>query len=1097
MKETFEMPERLFRKQYYWMTDSLSECGVTMNPYTSEWTLRGKSAYHNAIIDSTYGSARRNALQILEDSLNLKTSQVYDIVEDPVTGKEQRKLNEKETIIVQQKQELLKEKFNDWIFADPERREHLVTKYNQMFNCTRPRTYDGSHLTFKGIANGITLKDHQKDAIARVLYGGNSLLAHGVGAGKTYEMVAAAMESKRLGLCNKSLFVVPNHLTEQWGASFMKLYPNANILVATKKDFEPANRKEFCSRIATGDYDAVIIGHSQFERIPLSQEQISLSMENQIADIQMCIDSAKEAEGKKSPTVKQLERQKQSLERKLLELNDAPKDDVVTFEQLGVDRLFVDESHEFKNLFTYTKMRNVAGVSTTEAKKSTDLYQKCQYMDKLTGGKGVIFATGTPISNSLTELFTLMRYLQSDKLREMNLQNFDAWASTFAETQTAMELAPEGNNYRSKTRLAKFFNLPELMNVFKEVADIKTSDSLDLDVPDVVYEDVVTEQSEYQKDVSKTFGDRADIVRSGGVDRTIDNMLKITTDGRKLALDQRLINPMLPDEPGSKINEFIEKAYEIWENTKEDKLTQVVFCDLSTPSKDGRFNIYDDAKKKLIEKGVPADEIAFIHDADTETKKANLFSKVRKGDVRFIFGSTAKLGAGTNIQHKLVALHHLDVPWRPSDIEQQEGRIIRQHNQNEKVKIFRYITVDSFDAYSWQLIENKQKFISQIMTSKSPVRMADNIDEQSLSYAELKALSTGNPLIKEKMDLEVQVNKLKMLKSAHQSSVFQMQDNITKILPQRIARNEEVIADLKEDMALYSEKKAEMAVVQPDLGMEGMEEIGGKEPFLMKVCGKEYFSRGESGEAIIMACRDIKTPNTPFEIGEFCGFQLNVTFDALNQKFVAGLKGKRNYAVELDTSPIGNSIRLKNVLDNLGKELDAAQKRLSDAKSELETAKNEVEKPFPKEAEYQEKMLRLLEVNRLLENPENSSEERLAISQLVQNIDYVVGSYLNQMSDYDDPPLSREELLEMCKDEIFDIMNDGVSCRHEKGICDNLRSLGDALIEEKILEHGKDVLDPEEKKLSLSSMKGSLEQKKALESSMITHNKANNKEEVL
>ena len=1091
MKETFEMPERLFQKPYYWRQDSLSECGATMNEYTNEWTVRGKRSYNNAIINSTYGSSRRNALLILEDSLNLRDSRVYDVVIDPATQKERRVLNQKETIIVQQKQELLKEKFNDWIFSDPDRREYLVEKYNTLFNSTRPRTYDGSHLTFSGIANGITLNPHQKDAIARVLYGGNTLLAHAVGAGKTYEMIAAAMESKRLGLCNKSLFVVPNHLTEQWGASFMKLYPNANILVATKKDFEPANRKEFCSRIATGDYDAVIIGHTQFERIPLSPERIADSVDKQISDIQECIDTTLAAEGKKSPSVKQLEKQKQTLERRLKELNDAPKDDVVTFEQLGVDRLFVDESHNFKNLFTYTKMRNVAGISTSEAKKSTDLYQKCQYLDDITGGKGIIFASGTPISNSMTELFTNMRYLQSEKLRQMNLQNFDAWASTFGETQTAMELAPEGTGYRSKTRFAKFFNLPELMNIFKDVADVKTSDMLDLDVPEAVYEDVVTEPSQYQKDIVSSLADRAEAVRGGSVDRHNDNMLKITNDGRMAALDQRLINPMLPDDPNSKVNHCVEKSFAIWNETKADKLTQVIFCDLSTPSKDGRFNVYDDIKKKLIEKGVPEKEIAFIHDADTEVKKANLFAKVRSGEVRFILGSTPKLGAGTNIQHKLTALHHLDVPWRPSDIEQQEGRIIRQHNSNDKVKIFRYITKDTFDAYSWQLIENKQKFIGQIMTSKSPVRMADDVDEQALNYAEIKALATGNPLIKEKMDLDVQVNKLKMLKGAYQSSIFQMQDNITKILPQRIARNEEYIADLKKDMALYAEKKAELlgqnneVVETLPLGLEtddkAAEKDPEKEPFKMEVCGVTYDSRVKAGEALIAACSNIKTADTSFEIGEFCGFKMNITFDALSKRFVAGLKGNRNYVVDLDSSAIGNTIRIKNTLENLGRELDNAQKRLADARNELETAQREVSKPFPKEDEYQEKMLRLLEVNRLLEQGDKSVDQD-DLTQLVNNIDYVVDSYLSQINDFGDPLLSEEELLDMCKAEIFDIMADGMgSCKEEKGICDRLRSLGDDVIAEKILEHGREILNTEnqERSISLSSMKKEVVEKKS------------------
>ena len=860
-------------------------------------------------------------------------------------------------MIASQKQEAIREAFKDWVFRDPERRQTLVAKYNELFNSTRPREYDGSHLKFPGMTPDIELKPHQKNAVAHVLYGDNTLLAHCVGAGKTFEMTAAAMESKRLGLCQKSLFVVPNHLTEQWASDFLRLYPGANILAATKKDFEPANRKKFCSRIATGDYDAVIIGHSQFEKISLSQERQAATIEKQIDEIELAIDQAKRDNGERY-TIKQMEKSRKALQVRLDKLNDqSRKDNVVTFEQLGVDRLFVDESHNYKNLFLYTKMRNVAGIAQTEAQKSSDMFAKCQYLDEITGGKGVTFATGTPISNSMTELYTNMRYLQYGTLQKLGLGHFDAWAASFGETQTAIELAPEGTGYRAKTRFAKFFNLPELIALFKESADIQTPDMLKLPVPEAEYENVVLKPSEFQKEMVASLAERAEAVRDRQVQPYEDNMLKITNDGRKLALDQRLLNDMLPDEENSKAATCVEKAYEIWENTKEQKSAQLIFCDLSTPKGDGTFNVYEDIKNKLMEKGVPENEIAFIHDANTELRKAELFAKVRSGQVRFLLGSTAKMGAGTNVQDRLIALHHLDVPWRPSDIEQQEGRILRQGNQNDKVKIFRYVTEGTFDSYSWQLIENKQKFIGQIMTSKSPVRSCEDVDEAALSYAEVKALATGNPYIKEKMDLDIQVSKLKLMKANHTSQKYRLEDNITQHYPHQIAIFKERIEGFTADMNKYAKNKPE-----------------DKEQFFMQVGGKSYTDKKEAGTAIIAMCKEIKGINASADVGEYLGFKLNVTFDSFNNKFVMNVKGAMSHPMEVGSDPLGNITRINNVLEAMPLQLEEAQMKLSNVKHQLETAKAEVDKPFPQEAELAEKLERLAELNSLLNMDEKGDD---------------------------------------------------------------------------------------------------------------------------
>ena len=939
MRETFETPDYLFDRNLV---------GVQYSDVTGQWNVKGKNADRgNSLVNMTYGTSRANAYRILEDSLNLRDTRIFDTIEED--GKEKRVLNKKETTLASQKQEAIREAFKDWIFRDPERRQTLCAKYNELFNSTRPREYDGSHLKFPGMTPDITLRPHQLNAVAHQLYGDNTLLAHCVGAGKTFEMIAAAMESKRLGLCQKSLFVVPNHLTEQWASDFLRLYPGANILAATKKDFEPANRKKFCSRIATGDYDAVIIGHTQFEKIPLSTERQAAMIERQITEIEMAIEAVKAEKGERY-TIKQMEKTKKSLNARLSRINDTSrKDNVVTFEQLGVDRLFVDESHNYKNLFLYTKMRNVAGIAQTEAQKSSDMFAKCQYMDELTGGKGITFATGTPISNSMTELYTNMRYLQYSTLQKLGLGNFDSWAATFGETQTAIELAPEGTGYRAKTRFAKFFNLPELISLFKESADIQTPDMLKLPVPEAEYENVVLKPSEYQKEMVQSLADRAEAVRDRKVEPHVDNMLKITNDGRKLALDQRLINDMLPDEDNSKATTCVDKACEIWEETKEQKSAQLIFCDLSTPKGDGTFNVYEDIRNKLIEKGVPPEEIAFIHDANTEKRKAELFAKVRSGQVRFLLGSTAKMGAGTNVQDRLIALHHLDVPWRPSDIEQQEGRILRQGNMNDKVKIFRYVTEGTFDSYSWQLIENKQKFIGQIMTSKSPVRSCEDIDEAALSYAEVKALATGNPYIKEKMDLDIQVSKLKLLKANHTSQRYRLEDNIAKHYPMQITALKERLEGYRADIQTYTAHKPV-----------------DKDAFSMKIGNRTYTDKKEAGAALIDMCRSAKQPNMAVTIGEFQGFKMSVSFDSFFSKFTISLKGSLSHEVEIGADPLGNLQRLSNALEGMTGKMADLEQKLSNVEHQLETAKVEVTKPFAQEQELAEKLERLAELNALL-----------------------------------------------------------------------------------------------------------------------------------
>lgn len=939
MSDTFETPAHLLNRDII---------EVRFSNITGEWNIQGKNAdWGNSLVNMTYGTSRVNAYKILEDSLNLKDTRVYDTIEED--GKEKRVLNKKETTIASQKQESIREAFKDWIFRDQERRQTLVAKYNELFNSTRPREYDGSHLKFPGMTPDIELKPHQKNAVAHILYGHNTLLAHCVGAGKTFEMTAAAMESKRLGLCQKSLFVVPNHLTEQWASDFLRLYPGANILAATKKDFEPANRKKFCSRIATGDYDAVIIGHTQFEKIPLSIERQTAIIEKQIDEIKLAIEQTKAENGERY-TIKQMEKTRKSLQVRLDKLNDqSRKDNVVTFEQLGVDRLFVDESHNYKNLFLYTKMRNVAGIAQTEAQKSSDMFAKCQYLDEITGGKGVTFATGTPISNSMTELYTNMRYLQYNTLQKLGLGHFDAWAASFGETQTAIELAPEGTGYRAKTRFAKFFNLPELISLFKESADIQTPDMLNLPVPEAEYENVVLKPSDFQKDMVAALAERAEAVRDKRVESNVDNMLKITNDGRKLALDQRLINDMLPDNDNSKAAACVERAYKIWKDTMEQRSTQLIFCDLSTPKGDGTFNVYEDVKEKLMDKGVPGNEIAFIHDANTELRKAELFAKVRSGQVRFLLGSTAKMGAGTNVQDRLIALHHLDVPWRPSDIEQQEGRILRQGNQNAKVKIFRYVTEGTFDSYSWQLIENKQKFIGQIMTSKSPVRSCEDVDEAALSYAEVKALATGNPYIKEKMDLDIQVSRLKLMKANHTSQKYRLEDNITQHYPQQIAHLKESVEGFSKDIQRYKRNKP----------LE-------KEDFAITVCGKEYSDKKEAGTALIAICKESKDIDTSVDVGEYLGFSLKVKFDAFYRKFVLNVKGDMSHPIEIGVDPFGNLTRINNALEAMPTELEEAQTKLANVEHQLETAKIEVNKPFLQEAELSEKLERLAELDALL-----------------------------------------------------------------------------------------------------------------------------------
>ena len=942
-----------------------SKIDVRYAAVNGQWNITGKNmdSRGNALVQSTYGTQRANAYRLLEDALNLRDTKIYDTIED--ADGEHRVLNKKETMLAQQKQEMIKEAFREWIFRDIDRREALCKKYNELFNSSRPREYDGSHIQFTGMTPEITLMPHQKNAVAHILYGNNTLLAHCVGAGKTFQMIAAGMESRRLGLSQKNLYVVPNHLTEQWGSDFLRLYPGANVLVATKKDFEPANRKKFCSRIATGDYDAIIIGHSQFERIPLSVERQAAAIEKQIRDITMAIEDAEGQEGTRY-TVKQMEKTRKSLQTRLDKLNDQTrKDDVVTFEQLGVDRLFVDESHNYKNLFLYTKMRNIAGIAQTDAQKSSDMFMKCQYLDELTGGKGVTFATGTPVSNSMVELYTIMRYLQYDTIQKMGLGHFDSWAAAFGETVTAIELSPEGTGYRAKTRFARFFNLPELISLFKESADIQTADMLNLPVPEAEYINEVLKPSEIQQDMVSAFADRAESVRSGLVEPTVDNMLKITNDGRKCALDQRLLNDMLPDEADSKVNRCVKNTYDIWEETAEKKSTQLIFCDLSTPKNDGTFNVYDDIRKKLVEKGIPREEIAFIHEAGTEAKKAELFAKVRTGQVRILLGSTPKLGAGTNIQDRLVALHHLDCPWKPSDLEQQEGRILRQGNQNEKVKIFRYVTENTFDAYMWQILENKQKFISQIMTSKSPVRACEDVDDAALSYAEIKALATGNPYIREKMDLDIQVSKLKLMKANHTSQKYRLETDIAKNYPVQIAAQKEQIAGLR----------ADREAVKPIL------EEKEKDNFSMMIGGKTYTDRKEAGTAILAACAGLKAVKSNGQIGEFHGFSLNASYDSFYQTYKLTIKRQCSYQIEIGKDVLGNLQRISNALTGIEKRLTEAEQKMENLLSQLATAQEEVEKPFPKEAELTEKMERLAELNSLLNMDEKGTSEALGMGE--------------------------------------------------------------------------------------------------------------------
>ena len=951
MAETFHTPR-------YYVGDRIK---VQYAEVTGQWNVTGKSidSYGNALVTSTYGTQRANAYRLLEDALNLRDTKIYDTVQD--ADGEHRELNRKETMLAQQKQELIREEFKSWIFKDMHRREDLCQIYNERFNSIRPREYDGSHIQFVGMNPEITLMPHQKNAVAHVLYGNNTLLAHCVGAGKTFQMIAAGMEAKRLGLSQKNLYVVPNHLTEQWGSDFLRLYPGANILVATKKDFEPANRKRFCSRIATGDYDAVIIGHTQFEKIPLSRERQIAMLEQQIADITFSIEEAGRQAGQ-NYTVKQLEKTKKSLQAKMKKLNDQTrKDDVVTFEQLGVDRLFVDESHSFKNLFLYTKMRNVAGISQTDAQKSSDMFMKCRYMDELTGGRGITFATGTPVSNSMTELYTIMRYLQYDTLMRMGMGHFDSWAATFGETVTAIELSPEGTGYRAKTRFARFFNLPELISIFKEAADIQTSDMLNLPVPEAEFINEVLKPSEEQQEMVGAFSERAESVRAGLVNPTEDNMLKITNDGRKCALDQRLLNELLPDDETGKVNTCVKNAYQVWEEGKADRTTQLIFCDLSTPKEDGSFNVYDDVREKLVARGVPKEEVAFIHEYNTEAKKADLFAKVRAGQVRILMGSTPKLGAGTNVQDRLIALHHLDCPWKPSDLEQQEGRILRQGNQNEKVKIFRYVTENTFDAYMWQILENKQKFISQIMTSKSPVRACEDVDDTALSYAEIKALATGNPYIKEKMDLDVQVSKLKLLKANHTSQIYRLESDIAKNFPVQISALKERIAGMQADLQVIKSV-----------------DLQDNDAFVMNVGNVNYADKKEAGEALLAACAGLKTVSTGGKVGEYHGFRLSATFNAFTHTFELTVKGKCSYKLEIGKDPAGNIQRIHNAFSSIEKKLAESEQKLETVQQQLATAQEEVKKPFPKEAELNEKMERLSELNSLLNMDEKGNETIMA-----------------------------------------------------------------------------------------------------------------------
>ena len=965
MYETFDTP--------FYLQRSIE---VHYTPFTAEWQISGKNVVgqNNVAAYSTYGTGRANAYKILEDSLNLRDVRIYDTVED-ADGKERRVLNAKETTLAAQKQQAIRDAFRDWIWKDPERRQALVRQYNEEMNATRPREYDGSHIVFGGMNPAITLREHQKNAIAHVLYGGNTLLAHEVGAGKTFEMVGAAMEAKRLGLCQKSLFVVPNHLTEQWASEFLRLYPSANILVTTKKDFEKHNRKKFCARIATGDYDAIIMGHSQFEKIPISKERQERLLHEQIWEITEGI-SEVEASGGERFTVKQLERTKKSLEARLEKLQaEGRKDDVVTFEQLGVDRLFVDEAHNYKNLFLYTKMRNVAGLSTTDAQKSSDMFAKCRYMDEITGSRGVIFATGTPISNSMTELYTMQRYLQYDRLQELGMAHFDCWASRFGETVTALELAPEGTGYRARTRFSKFFNLPELMNLFKEVADIKTADQLHLPTPQVEYHNVVAQPTEQQQEMVKALSERASLVHSGTVDPSQDNMLKITSDGRKLGLDQRIINQLLPDEPGTKVNQCVDNIMQIWRDGEADKLTQLVFCDISTPQArptkkvakaldnptlhaledavpldepEPAFTVYEDIRQKLIAQGVPAEQIAFIHEANTEVRKKELFSKVRTGQVRVLLGSTAKMGAGTNVQDRLVALHDLDCPWRPGDLAQRKGRIERQGNQNETVHVYRYVTEGTFDAYLWQTVENKQKFISQIMTSKSPVRSCDDVDETALSFAEIKALCAGDPRIKERMDLDVDVARLKLMKADHQSKQYRLEDQLLKTFPEEIEKNKGFIAGLEADMKTLAEHP------HPEDGFAGME-----------VRGDTLTDKENAGAALLDACKEVKGAD-PVPVGSYRGFTMSVSFDVFRQEYMLLLKGQMTHRATLGTDPRGNLTRIDNALSQMPQRLEAVKNQLDNLYQQQAAAKAEVGKPFPFEDDLRVKSARLAELDVLL-----------------------------------------------------------------------------------------------------------------------------------
>jgi len=966
MEETFHTP--------YYLRSAIE---VNYSPFTAEWQITGKSRLSSKDVNAyvTYGTDRANAYRILEDTLNLKDVRIYDVVDED--GKEKRVLNKRETMLAQQKQQAIKDAFQDWIWKDPYRRQELVKIYNERFNSTRPREYDGSHIRFGGMNPDIKLRSHQLNAIAHVLYGGNTLLAHEVGAGKTFEMAASAMESKRLGLCQKSMFVVPNHLTLQWANEFLRLYPSAKLLVATKKDFETAKRKKFCARIATGDYDAVIIGHSQFEKIPISAERQERLLQDQIREVINALDELKRNHGENF-SIKQMEKTKKSLQARLDKLTSAErKDDVITFEQLGVDRLFVDESHAYKNLFLYTKMRNMAGLSTSEAQKSSDMFMKCRYMDEITGGRGVIFATGTPVSNSMTELYTVMRYLQYSTLQQKKLTHFDCWASTFGETTTAIELAPEGTGYRARTRFAKFFNLPELMNMFKEVADIKTSDQLNLPVPEAKFETVVVQPSDIQKEMVKSLSERAAMVHGGSVDPSVDNMLKITSDGRKIGLDQRLMNPMLPDDPNSKLNACVKNVIRIWEDGKDDKLTQLLFCDLSTPKNDDTFNVYDDVRKKLVEHGIPMEEIAFIHNADTEAKKKELFSKVRSGQVRVLLGSTQKMGAGTNVQDRLVAVHHLDVGWRPSDMTQRNGRIIRQGNKNKEVQIYQYVTEGTFDAYLYQTLENKQKFISQIMTSKSPVRSCDDVDEQALSYAEIKALCAGNPLIKEKMDLDIEVARLKVLKADHQSKQFRLEDQLLKYFPAEIERHHEYIRCLEKDIAIVALNPIP------------------KEDFIGMIVGEKSFSEKEmAGEAILAACKNYKGTE-PIPVGEYRGFKMELTYDSFHQEFSMILKGSMSHKVKLGSDARGNLIRLDNALNNIPNRLVDVKTKLENLENQQKAAKTEIGKPFPQEKELTVKSARLAELDAELNmddrnSPKTKEERSSVLADLKQRVGQIL-----------------------------------------------------------------------------------------------------------